>query len=419
MKKTVVWKTWWACIVAMLFLCLPVVVYAAENQISEVTIKLEPQDNELPKVTVSTGCTLDDASWMSSKLQPGAKNEVKVTVKPASGYTLAYKPAIKVEGGEYKSTSSSNSKKLVMIVKSDPLYITFPKPEDVEWDGAKATWEAIDSDYKNFKYEVSYNGKTYQTTQNYYDLSDKAKKSKKYFKVRVIPKDSKTEEYSSSSEWVESDELDWDDVNNGWHTGNTPSNRPGNSNRPNSSNRYWEQRNGYWYFWDGGWVSEEWVTWNGNKYYLRGDGTMATGEEEIDGKRYFFSPSGSTIKEGWAYSNWDQCWYFINGSYDFATGKRNINGQNYYFYNNGEMATGWQEIDGNTYYFGTDGAMRVSRWEFLNGRWYYFDNNGIIVRNCWREISGKWYCFYEDGTMACNTWIGNYHVNQNGEWDNY
>ena len=56
----------------------------------------------------------------------------------------------------------------------------------------------------------------------------------------------------------------------------------------------WERIDDLWYYFDGeGYMVEGWLTYNGNKYYLKPkDGNMVTGWRTIDGNRYWFDTEG-------------------------------------------------------------------------------------------------------------------------------
>ena len=81
---------------------------------------------------------------------------------------------------------------------------------------------------------------------------------------------------------------------------------------------------------------------------------------QVDGAWKYYDSTGNPLKNKWYY----------DGSY----------GKNYYLKDDGTMATGWLNLSGNWYYLGQDGGMKTG-WQLINGNWYYLDSQGIMAKN--------------------------------------
>ena len=117
-------------------------------------------------------------------------------------------------------------------------------------------------------------------------------------------------------------------------------------------------------------VTSKWVTSDGKKYYVRKDGTRASGFVTINGKTYYFADN-----------NW-------KGYKDkFA----------------GQMLTGFKTIGKNKYYFGNNGVMTKNAWQTIAKKRYYFDANGRAVTGK-QTINKEKYTFNNDGTFKKKGW---------------
>lgn len=114
---------------------------------------------------------------------------------------------------------------------------------------------------------------------------------------------------------------------------------------------YWE--NGTWYLYKNNEPQTGWIRDGGVRYYLQADGSVTTGEAQIDGKTYHFSATGA-LHVGWVSSGFD-------------TG---------YILPDGTTAYGWQIINGSRYFFDTEGNM-VKRGTLMDGNVkYQFQSDG-------------------------------------------
>ena len=101
-------------------------------------------------------------------------------------------------------------------------------------------------------------------------------------------------------------------------------------------NKGWVKTDAGWTFYntDGTQVKGQWVNDGGVWYYIKADGTMATG----------WIQDGST-------------WYYLQSSGAMKTGWLNDNGTWYYLQSSGAMATGWLNDNGTWYFLNSSGAM--------------------------------------------------------------
>ena len=185
-------------------------------------------------------------------------------------------------------------------------------------------------------------------------------------------------------------------------------------------------------------TSEGWVNAPEGTYYLKADGTLATGPMQISGKWYGFDKNGLKVESGWLDWNGKSYWakaeadgvlakdeiamtnngkyavfnasceqvvdgfyttasgktYYQDAStgYRIATGKKTIDGKIYLFNDKGELQTtqGWVTAPEGTYYLKADGSF-VTGPAQIDGKWYAFDKDGLKVENGWLEWNGKYY----------------------------
>lgn len=98
-----------------------------------------------------------------------------------------------------------------------------------------------------------------------------------------------------------------------------------------------------------------WQEIDGEKYYIKKDGTLAAKNTVINGKRYKFSSDGKCL-----------------GTF---TGFSKQNGVKYY-YKKGVIQTGWITSKNKKYYAAKSGEIRTG-WAAIEGSIYYFDKNGV------------------------------------------
>ena len=103
---------------------------------------------------------------------------------------------------------------------------------------------------------------------------------------------------------------------------------------PKTAINGWQFEDGVWRYYEEGEARTGWFCSSGVDYYLLEDGAAATGWQEINGKKRFFSDTGA-MRTGWL----------------------DDNGAVYYLLSNGEPATGQRTIDGVVCLFDDQGIQ--------------------------------------------------------------
>lgn len=127
------------------------------------------------------------------------------------------------------------------------------------------------------------------------------------------------------------------------------------------------------YYWKkniGGNLTNAFLDYKNNTYYLNQNGIMAKGWAQVDGKWYYFRNWGGMYKN--TFLEYDNNTYFLDA--------------------NGVMAVGWKQINGNWYYFRDWGGMYKDKLFSYDNNNYYVNADGVMVTG-WKKISGSWYYF--------------------------
>ena len=151
-------------------------------------------------------------------------------------------------------------------------------------------------------------------------------------------------------------------------------------------------------------AQNRWQTEDGNSYYYK-DGQKLTGQQNIDGKDYYFNGQGQQQKNYFLNEN-NHTYYFQADGTRLNDGFYSNWGRTYYFQADGSRLdnnfyTNW----GRTYYFGDDGARWDNRFYSNWGRTYYFGDDGARWDNRFMNAFGNVYYFGSDGSRATNTTI--------------
>lgn len=181
----------------------------------------------------------------------------------------------------------------------------------------------------------------------------------------------------------------------------------------------WQNDGVNWYYYHdrtGDRITDEWIKYNNNYYYMGHDGKMATNSLIDD--FYYVDASGVRVTNSWQYfygkDGWDDedaGWrYFSANGKMYTDGMKEIDGVWYHF-EDGIMSTGWKEIGDYTYYFKESGA-RTEGWKWLTDPdedhwgdyWYYFTSSGKMIAGGKKEIDDKIYMFDEEGRMLTG-WV--------------
>ena len=159
-------------------------------------------------------------------------------------------------------------------------------------------------------------------------------------------------------------------------------------------------------------VTNRYVEYMGNWFYLGKDGKPVKGARNIDGQDVFFNYRGVQAKGVIGQDGVYMPEYY----YDKDNGRKVIKagfvkdnkGLTYYLDEKGEKVLGLHEINGDLYYFRQGGAYKYTQlgdmWQdsinYINGKIYYFDQFGKAVKNRFVFTEGAWHYFYGDGTAA-------------------
>lgn len=159
-------------------------------------------------------------------------------------------------------------------------------------------------------------------------------------------------------------------------------------------------------------VTNRYVEYMGNWFYLGKDGKPAKGARNIDGQDVFFNYQGVQAKGDFGQDGVYMPEYY----YDKDNGRKVIKagfvkdnkGLTYYLDEKGEKVLGLHEINGDLYYFRQGGAYKYTQlgdmWQdsinYIDGKIYYFDQFGKAAKNRFVFTEGAWHYFYGDGTAA-------------------
>lgn len=139
---------------------------------------------------------------------------------------------------------------------------------------------------------------------------------------------------------------------------------------------------------------------NGDYYFLKKDGKIATGWVKSKGKYYYCDPKKKGIRvTGWV--KYNKYYYYCDPKDNGArqTGWLTKKGKTYYLLpeHHGRRCTGWQKIGSKYYHFSSKG-VRDSGWLKVNKKTYYLDpkKNDAMARGL-RKISKRLYYFNSKG----------------------
>lgn len=137
---------------------------------------------------------------------------------------------------------------------------------------------------------------------------------------------------------------------------------------------------------------------DGKKYYVKNDGTIATGIQNINGNIYCFSDSG-IMRTGLIKQN-DNIYYFNNSGvaaigFTYVPEAYSI----FYFDNNGVAAKGWTKINGNTHYFYDSGAMAWGVTQIGDAE-YFFDQVTGAQTFGLVQVGPNNYMYFQEGEKS-------------------
>ena len=187
----------------------------------------------------------------------------------------------------------------------------------------------------------------------------------------------------------------------------------------------WQNIGGVWYYFDRNYhcvmSCGRLQKIDGKTYAFSDSGAMQTGWIKRTGKNsdgstwvaWLYADSSGALVTGWQKIGgvW---YYFDSGFYMYSNGIREIDGKNYYFYPSGAMLIGWVQnnsTDGygrqySYWYYADSSGVLQSGWKWINGAWYYFSTSGVpfmYTGSCW--IDGSYYVLQNSGALATGGWV--------------
>ena len=107
--------------------------------------------------------------------------------------------------------------------------------------------------------------------------------------------------------------------------------------------------------------------------------TTKSGWDKLaDGSWNFYDATGTKVVNSW--QNVGGVWYFLKADGTMATGWQQVGGAWYFLASSGAMQTGWVVDGGTWYYLAPSGAMKTG-WVLDNGTWYYLQSNGAMAHD--------------------------------------
>ena len=158
---------------------------------------------------------------------------------------------------------------------------------------------------------------------------------------------------------------------------------------------------------DGAMATSAWITDKNKRYYVDGKGVMKTGWIKADEGWYYANKSGAVNQNGWVKSGSKWYWLDAAQDGKMATSAWITDkGKRYYLDGNGAMATKWIHTGDDWYYANKSGAQQ-NGWVKSGGKWYWLqtDKQGLMAANENLTISGALYSFTDSGAMRTNTTV--------------
>ena len=178
--------------------------------------------------------------------------------------------------------------------------------------------------------------------------------------------------------------------------------------------------------WTGYAAKNSWIkTSDGYFYYVKDDGSLAKGEENIEGRIYYFNDSDYAVMYAnmrvWDYNLKAYIWVNANGEKDMSNGWK-YDGYNWYYVENGEFKNGWLLYGGDWYYLNDAMCKGIQSVEY-NGSYEYafFDDNGVYhkLTDGWKSINNNGYTtwYYVKNGKPAEGYVDGYYFYGNGQME--
>ncbi|EHJ02151.1 cell wall binding repeat-containing protein [Clostridium sp. DL-VIII] len=118
--------------------------------------------------------------------------------------------------------------------------------------------------------------------------------------------------------------------------------------------------------------------------------------QRVDGVWKYIDGTGEALKNQWWFDKDSGKSYYLKEDGSMATGWLDYNNGWYHFNESGAMETGWISLNGNWYYLNKGGTMQMGWLEDSSGNWYYLDSNGEMKTGSIQDSNGQSY--YLDAT---------------------
>jgi len=183
-----------------------------------------------------------------------------------------------------------------------------------------------------------------------------------------------------------------------------------------------------------GWQTTE----QGDKQYVKGDGTLATGAMTIDGKNYFFDANHVAVTNQIVTINGKQYYIGTDGTRQqgivLVNDKWHFFGSDKTYYERKFDQTGYLETNvgwrwfesgsvfsGFRYYMGTfywfdKGVRQDAAWREAWNLKYYTDKDGRAVQGDAYNVAGTYYNFGHDGTYFLRGKASGYVLTNDADW---
>ena len=183
-------------------------------------------------------------------------------------------------------------------------------------------------------------------------------------------------------------------------------------------------------------LRSQFLTYQGETYYLGADGYMVTGWQTVEGSEYFFAEDGTMVKNAWVDGKYlgadgkvdptkfEPKWikdgskwkYQCEDGHFYTSEWAEINGARYCFDENSYRRTGWYEEAGETYYLFSDGKMAVGKTK-VGSSYHFFAEDGKMQYG-FVEADGKRYYYGDDGKLSKGGWLiyptVRFYINRDG-----